>query len=155
MTNSSNNPARKDVLIIGGGAAGLSAFHWCHELGMSCVLLEQHRELGGQLLSVHNPILNYLGRTAANGRELLGYFLAQIEDLENGAIINDPVIEFDPQQIRATLSGGRVAETRSAILATGGRRRRLGIPGEKEFVGRGILESGALEKRSVTGKRVA
>ena len=56
-----------DVLIIGAGPAGLSAARWCDELGLDTLILEQNEEVGGQLLSVHNPIENYLGVRAANG----------------------------------------------------------------------------------------
>ena len=44
-----------DVLIIGAGPAGLSAARWCDELGLDTLVLEQAEEVGGQLLSVHNP----------------------------------------------------------------------------------------------------
>jgi len=155
MTKSSKTPDKTDVLIIGGGPAGLSAFKWCAELGMSAILVEGKSEFGGQLLSIHNPITNYLGRTAANGREMLGHFLSQIDGLETGAILNAAVVEFDPQKITATLSNGQTLQARAAIIATGVRRRRLNVPGETEFAGRGILESGALDKASVKGKRVA
>ena len=59
-----------DVLIIGAGPAGLSAARWCDELGLDVLVLEQNEEVGGQLLSVYNPIENYLGVRAANGRDL-------------------------------------------------------------------------------------
>jgi thioredoxin reductase (NADPH) len=142
-------------MIIGGGPAGLSAFLWCHDLGMTSILIESQKELGGQLLSIYNPITNYPGRTAANGRELLVHFNQQIKGLNNGTIVNDSVVKFDTHNTLATLSSGDVIEARSAIVATGVRRRQLGIKGEEQFVGRGILESGARDKNSVTGKHVA
>ncbi len=57
-----------DVIIIGGGAAGMSAALWCDELGLNALLLEKETELGGQLLRVYNPIRNHLGIEARNGR---------------------------------------------------------------------------------------
>src|SRR2546429_616809 len=71
-----------DVIIIGAGPAGLSAALWCDELGMDALVLEEGTEVGGQLLSVHNAIENYLGARASNGRELLDRFIAQIEQAE-------------------------------------------------------------------------
>ncbi|HEX8684845.1 MAG TPA: FAD-dependent oxidoreductase, partial [Pyrinomonadaceae bacterium] len=59
-----------DVIIIGAGPAGLSAALWCDELGLDTLVIERQPEVGGQLLRVHNPIENYLGLSAANGREL-------------------------------------------------------------------------------------
>ena len=154
MTKSrkTDNP---DVLIIGGGPAGLSAFRWCAELGLSAVLVERSYELGGQLTWIHNPITNYLGRVAANGREMLTCFLSQIDGLESSSVIHSEVVEFDPASITARLANSQVISARAAIIATGVRRRRLEVPGETEFYGRGILESGAKEKETVKGKRVA
>ena len=51
-----------DVIIIGGGAAGISAALWCDDLGLPALLLEQKSELGGQLLRVYNRIENHLAR---------------------------------------------------------------------------------------------
>ena len=68
-----------DVIIIGGGAAGLSAALWCDELGLNTLLLEENIELGGQLLWTYNAVKNHLGIEAENGRELCDIFLKQIE----------------------------------------------------------------------------
>src|SRR6185369_12029674 len=71
-----------DVIIIGAGPAGLSAARWCDELGLDTLVLEQSEELGGQLLSIHNPIDNYLGLHADNGRELRERFVTQTKDCD-------------------------------------------------------------------------
>lgn len=54
-------PMDKDVIIIGGGVAGISAGRWCAELGLSALVLEQGAELGGQLLWIYGAIENYPG----------------------------------------------------------------------------------------------
>lgn len=144
-----------DVLIIGGGPAGLSAFQWCRELGMSAVIIERSGEAGGQLLSIHNPITNYLGRTASNGSEILSHFLSQIDGFEPGSMIDGEVVELSTSPITAALSTGEAISARAAVIATGVRRRQLGVSGETRFVGHGILESGAKDKEKVNGKRVA
>ena len=69
-----------DVIIIGGGAAGISAALWCAELGLNALLLEANRELGGQLLRIYNSIENHLGSKAKDGRELRDIFVKQIEN---------------------------------------------------------------------------
>src|SRR5258708_18876825 len=76
------NIAMHDVVIIGAGPAGLSAALWCDELGLDTLVLEQKEEVGGQLLSVHNPINNYLGLHADNGRDLRDRFAEQTKDCE-------------------------------------------------------------------------
>ena len=68
-----------DVIIIGGGPAGLSAALWCDELGLDTLVLEQGAEVGGQLLWIYNPIKNHLGVEATNGREMRDVFAAQVE----------------------------------------------------------------------------
>src|SRR5918911_94378 len=50
-----------DVIIIGAGAAGLSAALWCDELGLDALVLEAEGEVGGQLLRVYNSVSNYRG----------------------------------------------------------------------------------------------
>jgi len=122
---------------------------------MSSFLIEASSEFGGQLLSIYNPIANYLGRETANGRGMLDEFLKQLGDLRSSCVLNSRVQSIDPAKLSAALSAGRVIISRAIVLATGVRRRRLNISGETEFAGRGILESGAKEKASVAGKRVA
>ncbi|WKU22792.1 FAD-dependent oxidoreductase [Priestia megaterium] len=56
-----------DVLIIGGGPAGISAAVWCKRLGVECLLLEEQAQLGGQLFTIYNEIIDYPGIQAENG----------------------------------------------------------------------------------------
>lgn len=132
-----------DVVIIGAGPAGLSAARWCDELGLDTLLLEQSDELGGQLLSIHNPIDNYLGLQTANGRELRERFVEQTRDSDFDIWTQVEIAGIDLKAKRVTLSNGEEIQSISIIIATGLRRRRLGIPGESEFVGRGMIESSA------------
>src|SRR5215212_3296330 len=71
-----------DVIIIGAGPAGLSAALWCDELGLDTLVIEAAAEIGGQLLRVYNPVENYLGVSAATGRELRDLFATQVADKE-------------------------------------------------------------------------
>jgi thioredoxin reductase (NADPH) len=143
-----------DVIIIGAGPAGLSAAFWCDELGLDTVVLEQHTEIGGQLLQVYNPIENYLGLGAANGRELLAHFSKGVDDAGFDLWTNVEIASIDLKAKRIALRSGEDLQTISLIIATGVRRRTLGILGEEEFAGRGIIESGARDRDLFAGRDV-
>lgn len=143
-----------DVIIIGAGPAGLSAALWCDELGLDTLVIEQGTEVGGQLLRVYNPIENYLGVSASNGRELRDVFAAQVEEKEFDLWTEAEIESVDLRSKRVQLRSGEELQTIALIIATGVRRRRLGVPGESEFAGRGVLESGRLERDAVAGEDV-
>ncbi len=142
-----------DVLIIGAGPAGLSAARWCDELGLDTLVLEQSEEVGGQLLVVHNPIENYLGVRAENGRELRDLFLEQTKDCEFDLWTNVEIKSVDLKAKRVVLKSGEELSAITIIIATGLRRRKLGIPGEAEFAERGMIESSG-DRDQFAGKDV-
>jgi thioredoxin reductase (NADPH) len=143
-----------DVIIIGAGPAGLSAAFWCDELGLDTLVLEQADQIGGQLHRVYNPIENYLGIKARDGGELLDLFSRDVNtadfDLWTGAVIES----IDLRAKRLSLRSGEVLHAISIIVATGVRPRELGIPGEKDFTGKGLIESGARDRDLFAGKDV-
>lgn len=143
-----------DVIIIGAGPAGLSAALWCDELGLDTLVIEQGAEVGGQLLRVYNPIGNYLGVRAANGRELRDLFAAQVEDKEFDLWTEAEIEGVDLKAKRVRLRSGEELQAIALVIATGVRRRRLDVPGEAEFQGRGVLESGQLDRDEVKGEDV-
>lgn len=144
-----------DVIIIGAGAAGLSAALWCDELGLKTLVLEEANEIGGQLLWVYNAIENHLGaEPAADGRELRDRFAAQIRTCNFQLQTGTKVTAVDLNAKKVSLANGEEITARALILATGVRRRKLNVKGEDEFKGRGILESGKRDSRLVTGKTV-
>lgn len=145
---------QKDVAIIGAGPAGLSALLWCADLGLDAAIVEQQPEPGGQLLAIHNPIANYLGLSTRNGREMRDLFVKHAGQLLASQFIGTGAASIDVQKKEIKLTDGRVIRSAAIILATGVRRRRLEIPGETEFEGKGVLESGAKEKSFLRDKHV-
>jgi thioredoxin reductase (NADPH) len=143
-----------DVIIIGAGAAGLSAALWCAELGLETLVLEESSEIGGQLLRVYNPIENYLGRSARHGRELRDLFAEQIKDGDFDLWTDVEIESVDLRARRIKLRSGEELQSISIIIATGVRRRRLGIPGETELVGQGVMESGVRDRDMFAGTDV-
>src|SRR5437588_8829342 len=143
-----------DVIIIGAGPAGLSAALWCDELGLDTLVIECEREVGGQLLNVYNPIKNYPGVETKDGRELRDRLAAQVEDKDFDLWTEAEVESVDLRAKRVRLRSGEELQSIAIIIATGVRRRRLGVPGEEEFAGRGVLESGTREREEIAGEDV-
>ena len=143
-----------DVVIIGAGPAGLSAASWCDELGLDALVLEQHDAIGGQLHSIYNPINNYLGLPAANGADLQQRFAAAVADADFDLWTNVEIEQVDLRPKRISLRSGEQLQAISIVIATGVRRRQLGIPGEQEFAGRGMIESATRDRELFAGKDV-
>ncbi|HKU77432.1 MAG TPA: FAD-dependent oxidoreductase [Pyrinomonadaceae bacterium] len=143
-----------DVIIIGAGPAGLSTAFWCEELGLDTLVLEQAEEIGGQLHRVYNPIENYLGLKTRNGKELLELFAADVEAAEFDLWTQTQITSVDLKAKRVSLASGEELQSIAIVIATGVRPRQLGVPGEKEFVGKGMIESAARDRQLFAGKDV-
>lgn len=143
-----------DVIIIGAGPAGLSTAFWCDELGLDTLVLEQAEQIGGQLHRVYNPIENYLGVKARNGEELLELFSQDVEDAEFDLWTQVSIASVELKAKRVSLASGESLQSIAIVIATGVRPRELGVPGEKEFAGKGIIESGARDRELFAGKDV-
>lgn len=144
-----------DVIIIGGGPAGLAAAFWCDELGLDTLLLEQESEVGGQLKQIHNPIQNYPGLKARNGAEFLESFSQHVTTEVDYDVWTQTEIEsVDLKAKLIALRSGEQLRSIAIIIATGVRRRQLGIEGETEFIGKGIMESAARDREMFAGKDV-
>ncbi len=143
-----------DVIIIGAGPAGLSTAFWCDELGLDTLVLEQAEQVGGQLHRVYNPIENYLGLKARNGEELLVHFTKDLDEAEFDLWTQVEIESVDLKARRISLRSGEELQTIAIVIATGVRPRELGVPGEKEFIGKGMIESGARDRQLFAGKDV-
>jgi thioredoxin reductase (NADPH) len=143
-----------DVIIIGAGPAGLSAALWCDELGLDTIVLEQNEHSGGQLHSIYGAVENYPGLRANNGSEFFERFSERVGDAEFDLWTNVEIESVDLKAKRVRLRSGEELQSISIIIATGVRRRQLGIPGESEFVGLGIIESASRDRNDFAGKDV-
>jgi thioredoxin reductase (NADPH) len=143
-----------DVVIIGAGPAGLSAALWCDELGLDTLVLEQKDVVGGQLHSIYNPIQNYPGLTANNGEEFLEHFSEKVGDADFDLWTQVEISSLDLKAKRILLGSGEELQAISLIIATGVRRRKMRIPGEDEFAGKGIFESPSKDPSQFAGKDV-
>jgi thioredoxin reductase (NADPH) len=143
-----------DVIIIGAGPAGLSTAFWCDELGLDTLVLEQAEEIGGQLHRIYNPIENYLGVKTDNGKEFLKLFAPGVDAAEFDLWTQTTINSVDLKAKRISLASGEELQSIALVIATGVRARRLGVPGEKEFAGKGMIESGSRDRQLFAGKDV-
>ncbi|MCA1573209.1 MAG: NAD(P)/FAD-dependent oxidoreductase [Acidobacteria bacterium] len=143
-----------DVVIIGAGPAGLAAALWCDQLGLDTLILEQSETVGGQLHSIYGSIENYPGVRALNGAELLARFADQIDNAGFDLWTDVEIASVDLAAKRVSLRSGERLQSISIIIATGVRRRQLGIPGENEFSGKGVIDSAARDRNLFAGKDV-
>jgi len=144
----------QDVIVIGAGPAGLSAGLWCADQGLKALVLERAAEPGGQLRAIHGPISNYPGLDLENGADLRDRMLRQLERTDVRLSLLSEIAGVDLANGKVIPADGPKLYARSIIIATGVRRRKLGIPGEDEFSGRGILDSGMKVRDKVAGKHV-
>jgi len=125
-----------DVLIIGGGPAAFGAALYTARYRLNAVVVGE--ALGGQLNNT-SEIENYLGFERIGASELIGRFRKHVESY-GVKILQDRVTEVKREGNRFTAltrSGTRIT-SKAVIVAVGLKRRVLGVPGEKEFTGRGV-----------------
>ena len=125
-----------DVIIIGAGAAGLTAAIYCTRAGLSALVFDKNM-VGGQV-SITNEIENYPAFERITGSEFAERIYRQA--LQMGAQVEfEEVISFDfSGEIKTIVTPSGAHECRAVILATGAQRRKLGCPGEETFIGRGV-----------------
>ncbi len=125
-----------DVIIVGGGPAGMTAALYSLRNGKSALVIEK-AGFGGQISS--SPKLeNYPGTLSMSGNEFAEKFLDQI--LSQGADVElDEVTEIIPGDICIVKTAdGASFECKAVIIANGVKHRMLGLPGEEEAIGNGI-----------------
>jgi len=126
-----------DIAIIGGGPAGLSAGLYGARAMLKTVVLEKQSP-GGQIL-LTDIIENYPGfPRGINPEELTKRMKQQVEEF-GGEIILDDIDGLEKQGNLWKVNGWENEYlAKAVIIATGSEPRKLGVPGEKEFTGRGV-----------------
>jgi len=145
-----------DVVIIGGGPAGLAAAVYGGSEGLATILIEQDAP-GGQA-GTSSRIENYLGFVSGiSGGELAHRALQQAKRLGAEIVVTGSVSEIRPDDAGfvAVLDGGTEVRARSIVLATGVVWRKLPTPGLDACVGRGVFYGASRgEAYSVRGKDI-
>lgn len=143
-----------DAIIIGGGPAGLTAGIYLSRAKVKTLILNKGT-VGGQMILTHE-VANYPGFEKISGYQLANQMKLQAKqfgcDLINNASIQHIDLEGERKQI--ILTDGLIYEAKVVILASGGRSRTLGVPGENDFTGKGISYCATCDGDFFTDKEI-
>ncbi len=129
---------RFDLVILGGGPAGLTAAMYASRKQLDTLLLSP--DLGGQVL-VTSGVENYIGYQYITGPELSQKFSAHVQQFPLKLLTAEratAVAQLPGGDFRVDTDAGSQALGRTLVLATGKRWRKLGVPGEDTYLGRGV-----------------
>jgi len=128
-----------DLLIIGGGPAGLTAAAYAIRKRIEIMLISE--DLGGKT-NYKFSLPDVDTQFVIDGEELVGKFKSQIEYLDFARYLDEVTkLERREDKFVATTKGGKTFKGKSAIIAVGVMPKRLNVPGEKDFLGRGVSYS--------------
>lgn len=144
-----------DVLIIGGGPGGIAAGIYASRKKLNAVIISE--SFGGQSV-VSNDIQNWIGTESISGFDLaknLEEHLRSHKDLE--IMEGDLAVKVEKinSGFRVMTRGEKVIETKTILVTSGSRHRRLGIPGEDRLDGKGVVWCSTCDAPLFSGKDVA
>ncbi len=127
-----------DVIVIGGGAAGLTAGIYLSRAKLSTLILNEGT-IGGQMVLTHE-IANYPGVESISGYQLARNMKAQAQKF--GCTIKSNLkitgMDLTSELKQVTVNNNDVYTSNAVIIATGGKSRTIGVPGEEKLKGKGI-----------------
>lgn len=146
-----------DTIIIGGGAAGITAAIYTVRKNLKTLMLTKN--IGGQA-ALSGDVENYPGFTMITGADLAKKFREELMNFENKGLWLKEGVEVvdltgaDPEFIVKTQEGNEY-HGKTVIIATGRVPKMLGIPGEKELFGKGVATCATCDSPFYVMKDVA
>ncbi|OGF51592.1 hypothetical protein A3H04_01620 [Candidatus Giovannonibacteria bacterium RIFCSPLOWO2_12_FULL_43_11c] len=152
-----------DIIIIGGGPAGCAAAVYVARKRLKTILITE--SFGGQSI-VSDDIQNWIGEPHISGFDLAKKFEAHVRAFSDMVDIKIPERVTEIKSIKCdsesricdfevTTDKGNKYEGKSIILTAGARRRKLNIPGEEKFEGKGVAYCSTCDAPLFSGKKVA
>jgi len=140
-----------DLVIVGGGPAGLTAAIYAVRSGLNTAVVERDT-LGGQVATT--PLVeNYPGFTQVGGKALVDLLVSHA--LEYVTIFQgEEVMDIQTEEGLTVITSRRRFNTKAVLLATGATHKHLGVPGESRFSGRGVTYCSTCDGPLFKGKRV-
>ena len=146
-----------DLIILGGGPGGVAAGIYAARKKLKSLLITDM--FGGQSL-VSDDIRNWIGTPLISGLELSKRLEEHLRAQDGSIEIREGdlatgIERLDAGGFRVTARSGTVFETRTLLLTTGSRRRKLNVPGEERFAGKGVMYCATCDAPLFQGKTVA
>lgn len=141
-----------DVIIIGGGPAGLCAGIYSARGGLKTAIVE-NKSIGGQAQTAHE-IQNYPGIKAIGGFDLCYAMMEQCTSFGVDFVF-DKITACDLKNKKITLDSGNELSAKFIIIATGASPRKLGVENESRFLGKGVSYCATCDGAFFKGKTVA
>jgi len=124
-----------DVIIIGAGPAGMTAGIYAARSGLSTGIIS--KDIGGTTNSI--LVLENWPGFKGSGNELMKQFYNQVKEYEDIEFVMSDVLGIEKKgDLFLIKSKKEILEAKSVIITTGTERKKLGIPGEEEFIGKGV-----------------
>ncbi len=147
----------RELLVVGAGPAGVSAALWAKALDLDVLLLDAGAGPGGQLHRVHFHPHDVPGFEQGDGPALAAAYSRQLASSGVPVRTNAPagaIARAAADGVALRLADGEELPAAALLVATGVRRRRLEVPGERELEGRGVSFSATRDRERLAGGRV-
>jgi NADH-dependent peroxiredoxin subunit F len=143
-----------EVIVLGGGPAAMSAAIYTARKDLDVLLVT--KDIGGQITFTAR-VDNYLGLPGLGGKEMATHFRYHMEQYPIAEALGKAVekVEKKDEMFVVTLEGGQTYRGNSVIYCAGKEYRRLGVPNEEPFIGKGIAFCATCDAPLYRGRRVA
>lgn len=142
-----------DVLIAGAGPAGMTAAVYAARANMATIMVERGIP-GGQMANTE-AVENYPGFESILGPDLSNKMFEHAKKFGTKYAYGDIKEIRDGKEYKTVDCGSKVYKARTVIVTTGAEYRKLGVPGEKEFAGRGVSYCAVCDGAFFKGKKLA
>lgn len=144
----------RDLVVVGGASAAMTSAIYAVRSGMDVLVIAD--EYGGQINNT-DVVENYLGIKSISGPELADRYLEHMREYDVDEEVGSPVTDIrkSGETFEVETEEGDIFESYAVIIATGGSRRRLDVPGEEEFRNKGVAYCAVCDGPLYQGEEVA